>query len=303
MRRTQRQHIATILVFGIASLVILVYLALRPNDGISYDLPILSPFAQEEVTSITIEHPEGLITLNKTTTEWSVSPGDYPADADTMQSILTTLSNLTISDVISVADDPARYQLDEANRVRVMVEGGDTSLRVVDIGRRAATIGHTFVRLPNDERILQATGTLRDLFDRNADAFRNKIVLRFDPDSIHTITVAREQAGVLQTVRVIRNESGWALAAGEPSTTLNNEGITFMLQFLGYLSAHRYRYSDTPLGDVWLMVTLVGDETHTLMLYPEQNNLYPARSSGSDEDFEMLLFQASVILEPFGLKE
>ena len=308
MRSTHRQDIVTIAVFSVASLVILAYLAFRPDNAISYELPKLAEFVEDDVTALTIDRPGGTVTLRQEAGRWLVSPGDYPADTTTIEFLLSVLSGLSIRDVVSVSDDPARYELDAARRVRVTAEGGAGVLRELDIGRRAATIGHTFVRIPGDGRILQASGELRGLFDRNVDGFRDKSVMSFDPESIHEIVVTRSgPAEAPRTVRVVRGEAGWVLVPGDEilqdgSSEIDAEGIASVLRFLGSLSAYRYRYTDASLGTPWLNVTLEGERIYTLKLYPEQSKVYPARSSESTYDFEMLLFQSSLILEPFGLK-
>ena len=308
MRSTQRRYLATIVVFGAASLAILAALALRPGDRISYELPELPRFDGGEVTAITIERSGGPVTIRREDDGWLVTPGDYPADTLVVGVMQNTLANLAVTDVVSVTDDPARYDLDDERRVRVTVEGGAGTLRVLDVGRRAATFGHTFVRIPGDERILQAGGELRGLFDRDLDSFRDHSVLTFDPASITEITVTRELPDqVAQTVRVGRTLLGWervgdGVAVEPQASELDPLRIEAALRFLGNLSTHRYSYGDEPLGDPWLSVTLEGEKTYALELYPQEGNVYPASSSESSDDFNLFLFQAGLITEPFGLE-
>jgi hypothetical protein len=308
VRSAQRRYLATIVVFGAASLAILAVLALRPGDRISYDLPELTPFDGGEVTAITIERADESVTLRREDDRWLVTPGDYLADTLVVGAIQNTLASLTVTDVVSVTDDPARYDLDEERRVRVTAEGGAGTLRVLDVGRRAATFGHTFVRIPGDERILQAGGELRGLFDRDLDSFRDHSVMTFDPATISAITVTRTlPAQRPQTVQVDRSLLGWERvtdgAEVEPQASgLDPQRIEAALRFLGNLSTHRYSYGDEPLGDPWLSVTLEGEATYTLRLYPQQGSVYPASSSESSDDFNLFLFQAGLMTEPFGFE-
>ncbi len=306
MSSNQRRYLSTIGVFGAASLIILAFLAFRPSDRISYELPVLTPFDRGDVTAISIARSIGTITLRQEAGRWLVAPGDFLADSVNVDFLLSTVTGFTITDVVSVSDDPGRYDLDEADRVRVTVEGEGGTLRVFDVGRRAATFGHTFVRIPGDSRILQAGGSLRSLFARAVDDFRDKSVLTFDPATITEITVTRELPDEpLQTVHLVRSATGWERGdePGEGAAgTLDPAGIEAALRFLGDLPAYRFRYTDDPIGDPWLTVTLEGDETYTLSLYPELANIYPARSSGSDFTFDMFLFQAGLVSEPFGLE-
>ena len=306
MLSTQRRYLATIVLFGTASLAVLAFLAFRPGDRISYELPELAPFDREDVTSITIDRSGGPVTLLQEGGRWRVSPGDYQADAANIDLVLSTVTEFALTDVVSVSDDPSRYDLGESGRVRVTVEGGGETLRVFDVGRRAATFGHTFVRIRGDDRILQGSGDLRSVFDRDLDAFRDKSVLVFDPSTIFAITVTRELPPARpRTVRVVRSLTGWEQApdAGATATgvgPLDPHGIESALRFMGNLPAYRYRYGDDPIGEPWLSVILEGEQTYTLELYPEKASVYPAKSSGSPYVFDMFLFQAGLITEPFG---
>jgi hypothetical protein len=305
---SQRRYLALIAVFGGASLAILAFLAFRPSDRISYELPELSSFEREEVTAIKIDRSGGSFALRQEGDEWLVSPGDYLADPSTVNTLLSALTEFAVTDVVSVSDDPVRYDLGEGGRVRVTAEGERRTLLALDVGRHAATFGHTFVRIPGDGRILQAGGELRDLFDRALDDFREKTVLTFDPATVSEITVTRDLPPEQpRTVRVVRADLGWERVAGDEAKDtglddIDPAGIEAALRFLGDLSAYRFRYTDDPLGNPWLSVTLEGEETYTLRLYPEQASVYPARSSASAFYFDMFLFQASLILEPFGLE-
>lgn len=299
MRSPRSRYLTTIIVFVSASVVLLAVIALRSPDRISYELPQLDRVASSAITSVTIERPRGTITLERTPDGWLVGPGGYEADAAIISSMIATLTNLSITDVVSVSDDPSRFDLDEASKVRVAAYVGEQVAREIEIGRRAATFDHTFVSIPGDERILQAGGSLRGVFDREVDELRDKSVLSFQQSLVTQIAVERSGDSSARIV-VERAGNEWQVAQAQGSEPAL-EQIDRALRFLSGLSAYRFRYDAPPAGEPWLRITISADQEYRLELYPQDGSVYPARSSGSDEPFDMLLFQASLLTEPFGL--
>ncbi|MEE8440499.1 MAG: DUF4340 domain-containing protein [Spirochaetia bacterium] len=303
MSSVQRRYILTIAVLAAATLAVLLFTTLRNPNRINYQLPEFAAIEHADIDKIVIDRPNETVTLSRSGSEWFVKPGNHPADRASTLYILDAILGLQITDVVSARDDPAQYNLGDENRVRVTLVGDGKELRVIDIGRRAATLGHTFVGVPGDNRILQAIGELRGIFDRDLDAFRDKSVLSFDPSTIDEITLIKTiPPAVPEQVRVVRTTDGWVRADRSAAGPLNSNEIRNTLNFLGSLSAYRYRYSDDTLSNPWLQVQITGEETYTLSIFAQDGNVYPARTSESGDDFDMFLFQASLITDSFGLE-
>ena len=115
-----------------------------------------------------------------------------------------------------------------------------------------------------------------------------------------------------EVVRVTRTDDGWVRADQDAASlvfadeaaaaTLDSTEIDGALDFLGGLSAYRYRYDSAELSEPWLRVEAVGDKTYTLLMFSNEGNIYPARTSESDFAFDMFLFQAGLVTNPFGLE-
>ena len=214
------------------------------------------------------------------------------------------MTDIKITDVVSAGDDPKRYDLHAEKRVRVTLARNGNPLRVIDIGRRAATFGHTYVGVSGDDRIFQARGELLGAFDRDVDVLREKSVLAFATDSVREIVVRKTaRATGVQEVRAVRGDDGW-IGSGDDTDAESFDGaaVDGALDFLGKLSAYRFRYDKPITGDPWLEVIVTADEIHTLNIFPQDGTVYPARTSASEFDFNMHLFQASLITDPFGLE-
>lgn len=306
MSNAIRRYVTTIAVLGPASILVIIFGILGGADRIGYELPSLEPVDASSVDRIVIERPSESVSLHRSPTGWLVSPGNFAAHIPSVQFLLGAMTDLNITDVVSIRDDPARYDLDTEQRLRVTLQGSGGDLLVVDIGRRAATYGHTYVSVPGDNRILQAAGELRAAFDRGVDALRDRRVLSFAPEDITGIELTLDD-GITKVVRAARTDEGWirsveaeVTAAGNP--VLDQGAIDAVLGFLAGFSAYRFRYDDPLSGEPWLTMRITGDDdAHTLEIYDAEGSLYPARTSGSDYEFDMFSFQADLILEPFGL--
>lgn len=306
--RAIRRYVITITTLGAASVLVIVFGILGAADRIGYDLPELEPVEASSVERIVIERPSESVSLFRSAEGWRVAPGDYAAHNPSVRFLLDAMVNLRITDVVSLRDDPVRYDLDPAQRVRVTLQSNQRDLRVLDIGRRAATYGHTYVSVPGDSRIFQAAGELRGAFDRGVDALREKGVLTFNPAEVTDIGITMRTNSGTEVIELTRRDGSWNLTDGSGSTAgggtpeLDDEAINGALAFLGSFSAYQFRYDSPVSGDPWLEVRISAGSEHTLSVYSKEGTIYPARTSQSEYDFNMLSFQPGLILEPFSLQ-
>ena len=307
-----RRYTYTIVIFGAASLLVILFSLLTGGDRIGYTLPDLALVDPNAVREIVIARAGGAVSLARTEHGWLVRPGGYPAHQPSADFLLDALVNLTIMDVVSTRDDLSRFDLDEEHRISVALigtgEGGvqDVVLRAIEIGRLASTYGHTYVRIPGDNRILQAQGQLRTAFDRNVEILRDKSVFAFDPADVTEI-VASAPFSEIKEVRVVRGDDGWqrasvAMLVPDNADRLDRNSVDGALSFFGSLPAYIFRYEGAPLTAPWLVVEFVADKRHVLSVYKLEGNLFPARTSNSEYDFKMAQFQVSFITELLGIE-
>lgn len=302
MNTTIRRYALTTVTLGIASLLVIVFGILARADRIGYDLPEYDPVDVSSVDRIVIERPSGTVSLNRSREGWRVNPGDYAAHIPSVTFFLESMAELNITDVVSLRDDPGRFGLDPDQRLRVSLLASSDELRVVYIGRRAASYGHTYVSVPGDDRILQAVGELRATFDRGVDVLREKGVMAFDTTKVTGIRVTLLSTNGSTTITAAPGETGWAASDGTAEVILKDDEIEELLAFLAGFSAYQFRYESPVEGEPWLEVRVLEDQTHTIYVYPKDGSVYPARTSQSEYAFNMLAFQPGLILTPFGLQ-
>ena len=304
-----RRYTFTIAAFGAASLLIVIYAISAGGDRIGYALPELPVIDPNAVREIVIDGSEGKVTLARDELGWVVRPGNYRAHLPSVEFLLDALVNLSITDVVSNRADPARFDLDDNRRVSVsLIGGGAGVLLAIEIGRRAATYGHTYIRIPGESRILQAQGQLRTAFNRGVEILRDKSVFAFDPLKVSEI-VASLPSSDKNEVRVVLEEDEWrredrngTKLAADDEESLDGDAIESALSFFGSLPAYRFRYEGEALEEPWLVVEFVAERRHELSVYPLEGNLFPARTSDSEYEFHMARFQVSFITDPLGIE-
>ena len=314
-----RRYGYTMVVFTAASLLVVIYSLLSGGDRIDYTLPDLPIVDPDSVREIVIDRANGEVTLARTNAGWVVRPGDYPAHLPSVEFLLDAMVNLSITDVVSTRNDPGGFDLDDDNRVSVALigAGGRTDgsdprgeiLREIDIGRLAATYGHTYVRVSGDNRILQARGQLRVAFDRNVEILRDKSVFAFDPSGVTEIVATLSSSDSQDVRRIVLKDGEWrwengneSLLAPGNSEPIDSSAIESALSFFGSLPAYRFRYEGETLRDPWLVVEFSADKRHILSVYELEGNLFAAETTDSDYEFQMAPFQVSFITEPLGIE-
>ena len=185
--RSKKELIVLLLVIAAAA----AYLLSRQQDRLTYELPQLEKIDTQTVMKMTVTRPAGELLLEKKEGQWQLMPHGYPADATKIDAMLTTIGNLTVTTVVAEKSSDARYDLDPDHRLEVKAWDENKIVRQFSLGKAADTFRHTFVKLPDDNRIFHAKDNFRDRFDFTVAGLRSKQVLTFDPDEIISIQVAR----------------------------------------------------------------------------------------------------------------
>ncbi len=180
--------ILIILIIGLS-----VYLALKKNDQVHYELPTIPQVDTTRIDRVEISKADRLVVLNKDQKDWTVTDKKFPANPDEIELLLGTLKKMTLSALASEAKDLFRYELDDTQAVKVKALAGKEVVLSLAVGKPAASYNHTFIYLDDkDQTVYQANGNFKHQFDKSADDFRDKKVLGFDPDSMKKITLDKQ---------------------------------------------------------------------------------------------------------------
>jgi hypothetical protein len=286
-----RRNLVTYTVLGGLIVVLGAYLLLRDRDRMRYVLPRLAAVETAQADRIIIGKEQGGFSLARAGEEWRLEPRGYRADPGVVSAMISAAAGLEITDLVSVTRDYRRYGLDDAARVEVTVQGDAKTLRRFDIGERAKTYSHTYVRLDGDERVFHAAGDLRSTFDVDPESVRDKVILSFDASLVSSLRIERGSEALELTAKA--PESGKA-REWTPSDGKAREAATVedAVRSLSRLSCLRYAEGPDPPGRPMMTVLVrVRDAEHRLEVFPESDLAHPARSSQSEYLFQLPAWQ------------
>ncbi|WP_020588793.1 DUF4340 domain-containing protein [Desulfobacter curvatus] len=209
--------ILIILIIGLGA-----YLGLKKTDQVHYELPTIPQVDTARIDRVEISKADRLVVLNKTKKGWTVTDKKFPATPDDIKQMLDTLKEIKLSALVSEAKDLARYELDDTHAVKVKALAEKEVVRSFVIGKTAPSYNHTFIYLDDKDRtVYQANGNFKNKFDKAAADFRDKTVLRFDPDSMKKITLEK-QGKAVTLVKTLASEKP-DQKKEEPQKTLTAE--------------------------------------------------------------------------------
>lgn len=285
----------TYIVLGIIIVGLSLYVAFRQRDRMQYSIPSLEPLNAREIKALEIEQAGEMIKLVRAGETWQIQPEGYRADPVAIREMLKTVTELKLTELVSVTGNYGRYDLEEKSRIRVTAYKNDEVLRLFHVGKRSPNYNHTFIRMEGDDRVFQSPGNLGAVFGLSVEGLRDRLVLSFDPEAI---TEIRAQGGGW-AVKLIRtpedssqyqsstgptNRAAWSTKSGK---AWDAETIEKLLNTLSDLKAFRYREQGDRDGEPVFTILLMGEKPYSLEVFARVDNLYPARSSESEYPFAL----------------
>ena len=297
------------------------YLVWQRQKPTAYRLPALSQVDRSDITRIRIARPgTAPVELKRIDETWRVGEALFNADGDKVNGMLETVATLNLTALVSEAGQYARYQLDEAQRIRVQAWAGDRLQRDFAIGKTAPTYRHTFVTLAGDEKVYHAREDFRGRFDRDLDQLRDKRVMSFDGDDIQAVILTKGKAKPVTFTRVDHQQppekaeesdqpkpeaSRWQGGKGAP---LDGQTLDNFVSSLATLECERYLYDRTKAdlegGKPDYIIELTGkrEQPYRLLLFAPleaegADRPRPGVSSESDEAFVVSAFHSRELAE------
>ena len=185
--KLKKEYIILLLII----VVLVIYIALRKDSRIQYEIPEVAELAPEKISGIVIKGITSEILLAKENDKWLIGDDKYVADAYKVEKMIDFLKKPLLITVVSDSKDYIRYGLDEKNMITVKALSGENQQRLIEIGYQADVRNHTFIKLENDTRVFQAREDLRDIFSADIDDIRDKTVLSFNVEEVENIHLTR----------------------------------------------------------------------------------------------------------------
>ena len=170
-----------------------LYLFLYNPDKTNYKLPVLDAVTKSQISKLDVKTPDASFAIKKKGSDWYIVPQGYIADTDKVDSMLNDIDKLTLTVLVSEAQDYPRYNLGDDKKITVKAFSDDTVKRDFEIGKPASSYQHTFIKLTDDGRVYHARGNFRKNFNLTIDELRDKKVFSFDKSEIHQIDIIKEK--------------------------------------------------------------------------------------------------------------
>jgi hypothetical protein len=196
------------IILGALIIVLLFYLILKKSDKVQYEIPVIKPLIKADIGKVEIRWKGKTITFNKKETKWVVGEKQYPVDEGKINNIIDTIAELSLSEMVSESRNYKPYELDDEKKIAVKAYKEDDIIREFEIGKQAATFGHTFVKIAGDDKVYYARESFRGYFEREIDDLRDKTVLTFDKNELSEIIVIAEGREYQFTKKVTANKPG-----------------------------------------------------------------------------------------------
>lgn len=296
---------------------LIAYLVVHKTDQTHYEVPNLPELTESDITSITITKADTTIKLKKNDDQWMIYPEKYPADKNKIKPLVDIITSLKITVLVSESTSYHRYELDPENKISIQAGSDDKMMRTFDVGKSAPSNRHTFIKLPDDNRVYHAQGNFRNKFDQTTDALRDKTVLSVEKSQVQEVeikdkdgnlvlgmkqapakiegggeaTLKPEQTGEKKETKTpsenITPELIWQDADGNP---VKEADINNLFNNVSDLKCKSYITGKTKADftDPNYTITLTGTKTVTLLLFEkinEEDDTYPAISSENDYPF------------------
>lgn len=179
-----------ILLAVLAILTAIYFLFFRTGDKVSTEKIDAKLFVADssKIDKIEIVKNNETVVLEKVNNQWKLTkPVDYTADTTNVFLVLGNLKNFKLESVAS--ENPAKFNsyLDSVNNAVISTYQEGVLLGTFILGKTQAD-DNSYIKKPEENRILLASNLTASLFTRPAKDFRNKFMFSVQPFSINSIS-------------------------------------------------------------------------------------------------------------------
>jgi hypothetical protein len=254
----------------------------KPADGGEVKEKAFGELSADDIEELQIGLPDGKpAKLVKTTGTWRlVEPSAADADANEVQSVLTSLSTLDIQRVVDEkGGDLSQYGLAPAQIDLSFKVKGQTAPKHILLGNKTSTGGDIYAKMADAPRVFLVAAFNESTFRKDPFSLRDKAVLKVDRTKVDGFTVTTGKG----TLEFAKKDASWTIVkplaaradfgavegAIERLVSTNMQALT--AESAGDLMAYGL---DKPTAT---MVVKTGDSAATLILGKTENSVVYAK--------------------------
>jgi hypothetical protein len=274
----------------------ILYLLLRSDTKIHYEVPSLPSLEKEAVTGVALQGPEGSVELEKNNGIWTIQPKGYRASESQVQQLISEAAGLSIRDLISPREDYDRYDLKDQASVKVTLSTEGGTAREFFIGKSSPSGSYSYIRLPDRTGIYSAPGNLRPVFSKAEEKWRDHQVMDFSPGEAESIEITGGNNSVELTK--IEGEDGETPVWSRDGKTKaeDSEEIRNQVSVLSRLNATEFLETQETGQPQATVIITTSSGVHDLMVFDKEEQGYRARSSYAEGDFLIPAYSGDQIL-------
>ncbi len=209
-----------ILLIVFALLVALYFLFFRTKERVSTDKIDAKLFVADssKIDKIEIVKNNETIVLEKINNQWNLTrPVNYPADTNAVYPMLKDLKNFMIESVASENPEKFNSYLDSVNNSKVSTYQEGKLLGTFILGKPQG-MGNSFIKKPDENRILIASDLAATNFTKPAKDYRNKLVLTLNSFGINKVEFKSTDSNKVDFVAARDSVNRWKIGADSISS-------------------------------------------------------------------------------------
>lgn len=247
-------------------LVAIVFIFFKGKDRITTEKVEEKLFDADsaKIDKIEIVKTGESITLEKVSGIWQVTkPVVYPADTTAIFPMLIDLKHFKIESIISENPEKFSTYLDSANNTIVTVYQEGRNLGSFILGKAAVSYKSSYIKKPDENKILLAEDLTQGNFVRPLKDFRNKIIVHIPSESVSSISFKSTDSNKVDFT-VAKDTSGkWYIGADSVTTGL----MTSFLNQLVNFSTEDFVDSTVTFSEPTYTITVNGTRQYIIKLY------------------------------------
>lgn len=206
-----------------ALLAVIYFLFFRTKDRVSTDKIDAKLFVADstKIDKIEMVRKSDAVTLEKVNGIWMVTkPVNYPADTAAVYPMLKDLKNFMIEDEAS--KNPAKFSefLDTAFNSQITVFQEGKLLGTFILGKTASSFDVSYIKKPEEERILRASSIATANFNKFVKDFRNKHITSIATRLTNKLTFKSTDSNNVDFTAVKDSTQKWYIGADSVSTSV-----------------------------------------------------------------------------------
>jgi uncharacterized protein DUF4340 len=195
-----------------ALLAVIYFLFFRTKERVSTEKIDAKLFVADssKIDKIEMVRKTDAVTLEKVNGVWMVTkPVNYPADTSAVYPMLKDLKNFKVEDVAS--SNPAKFgeYLDSAWNSQITVYQEGKNLGTFILGKTASSFDVSYIKKPDEERILRATNIAVTSFNKAVKDFRNKHITSIATKLANKITFKSTDSNKVDFTAVKDSTNKW----------------------------------------------------------------------------------------------